>query len=294
MKKYLLLPAIVLALFSACKPIDPVDELNVYNDCVVYSIDTINTTEDVVTDFAKIKVTADMSVGAFTLDFVDFKLQPNANVQNITVKGLGQYIKDVKDPEDGTVENLYTFFKSEGYANTEGGSVRDLRFCWLSTVYWCTFASGQNRVWSLPSNTRIYANRNDIQNGGEMLLENSLQPRYDMIFNTANRTVTLIGQGVKLPYTTDASLPETPFAFREFKLENLPLTFNPTGFRVANIEELKPVTDGQRDKFKITDFRLFFDVAYEGDHRAIYNITNLETGMTLHVTTTFGYDDKPA
>ena len=289
MKKYLLLPAIILALLAACKPIDPVDELNTYNDCVVYSIDTI-TGVDVATDFARIKVTADMSVELFTLGFVDFKLQPEANVQNINVKGLTQYLKDVKDPEDGSTDYLYTFFKSEGQANTDGASVRDLRFGWLSTVYWCTFASGQNRVWSLPHDVQIYANRNVIVNGeGESILENSLHPRYDMVINTSEKTISLTGLLVKFPSSTDAAKPATKFDFREIKLENIPVRFNAKGF-IATSAEISPVTNGLRDKFKSTDFTLIFDVAYEGDHRATFKITDLETGETLSVTSTFGYN----
>jgi len=291
MKKYLFLPAIIAALLSACKPIDPVSELNVYNDCVVYSVDTINSGEEVATDFAKIKVTTNVASNSFDLGFVDFKLRPDENVQTFTAQGLTQYLYDVEN-EDGTTDYLYTFFKSEGQANTDGGvSVRDLRFGWLSTVYWCTFASGQNRVWSLPRDVRIHANRNVITNSeGKHILENSLHPRYDMAINTAEKTISLTGRLVKFPSSTDAEKPGTRFDFREIKIENIPVRFTPKGL-IATGTDIMAVTDGRRDGFKITDFTLLFEVAYEGDHKATFNITDLETGETLKVESTFGYDD---
>lgn len=287
MKKILLLSALAIAALSSCKPIDPVEEKNEYTDVVVYSQDTI-TSVGIATDYAKIKVLCDNSSQLFQLTFSDLKLQPDANVQTVTVRGLTQYLKDVVNPADGQTDYLYTFFKTEGPAYTDGLSVKNLRFGWLSTIYWCTFATGQNRVWMLPDKVQTYANKNKIFNvRGDDFYENAIQPRYDFTINTDKKNVTINGKGITFPTGNDS---KNNIEFRnQFTLENIPVVFNHKGFK-ATAASIDPVTDGERGKYKITDFYLEFDADYDGTHEARYTLTKVSSGESITIISTFGYN----
>ncbi len=286
MKKLLIISALAIAALSSCKPIDPIEEKNEYTDVVVYSQDTI-TSENDVTDYASIKVLCDNSSQLFQLTFSNIKL-PNANPQTVTVRGLSQYLKDVTN--NGQTDYLYTFFKTDGPAYTDGLSIQNLRFGWLSTVYWCTFATGQNRVWMLPNKIQTYANKNTIFNiRGDAFHENAIHPRYDFTINTAKKTVTILGRGITFQTQNDG---KNNIEFRnQFSLENIPMEFNPKGFK-AKAASIDPVTDGERGKYKITDFYLEFDADYDGIHEARYTLTKVSSGESFNIISTFGYNNQ--
>lgn len=286
MKKLLFLP-IALLILGACKPIDPVQEYNEYSNCVIYAEDTISGI-GVATDYARINVSADMSTNLFSLEFTDVKLAPEASLNNFTVSGLQQYLQDVKDEQGNTTDLLYTFFNTQGAAYTDGLPVRNFRFGWLSTVYWCHFASDRTRVWSLPNDVQTYANKNTVTDAhGDTHYENAIRPRYDIYFNTSDNTVTVSATGVTLPSTTQA---EKVFKFRDYKWEKLAVQYDKNGFRV-NSCDFSPLTDGVRDRFKITDFSLHFDADYGGTHEARYYITEVaDPENKIYVVTTLGYN----
>ncbi|MCM1310276.1 MAG: hypothetical protein NC301_04510 [Bacteroides sp.] len=288
MKKLLYLSAAALTLLASCKAIDPTQDLEEYDDCVVYAVDTI-TGDGIATDYAKINLTGDMSTGLCNLEFVDLKLQPDAEVQTVRVNGLQQYMQDERDQAGNVTDILYTFFKTEGPAYTSGLNVNNLRFGWLSTVYWCHFTSERVRVWSLPEKFQTYANYNKITGNHVDQLENSICPRYDMKINTSAKTVTFNAKGVTLPaQNTEA---EKVFKFREYDLENIKIDFNKNGF-TASVAELSPVTDGVSNVFKITDLILKFEVDYSGVHELEYDITHLTSNTKIHVKTQLSYNRK--
>lgn len=291
MKKTLLLSALTFGIISAlssCKEIDPIEEKAEYTNCVVVSTDTL-TGVSVATDYATINVSADMSSMLFQLTFSDLKLQPDANLETVKISGLTQYLKDVTDPASGEVDYLYTFFSTSA-AYTDGISIRNLRFGWLSTVYWCTFTSGANRVWMVPKDFQIYANKNKITNMREdEFAENAIHPRYDISINTDKETVTLTGRGVTFPTTNQAS---GNIEFRnQYKIADVKFRKDFTGL-VATAEELWPVTDGATGKWKITDFYFRFDADYDGEHEARYTLTNTTTNESIRIISTFGYNNE--
>lgn len=288
MKKLLFLPIAALLIAGACKPIDPIQKYDEYRNCVVYAEDTISGS-GVATDYAGINVSADMTTNLFSLEFIDVKLAPEASLCNFTVSGLQQYMQDVKDEQGNTADLLYTFFNTQGAAYTDGLSVRNFRFGWLSTVYWCHFTSDRTRVWMLPREFQTYANKNVITDPRDnQFTENSIRPRYDIRLNTSNNTVTIAATGVTLP--SQNSEAEKVFKFRDYKWENLAVEYDKNGFRVRGCD-FAPLTDGVRNKFKITDFSLHFDADYAGTHEARYYITEVaDPENKIYVVTTLGYN----
>lgn len=288
MKNYLLIPLIAIGLFAgACKAVDPIQEFAEYENCVVYSTDS-STGEGIATDYARINVTGDMTSGLFSLEFVDFKLTPAANVATAKVKGLMQYFRDVTDEHGQTKDILYTYFYKEGNTYADGDmQVANLKFGWLSTVYWGSFTSdnGRIRVWTLPRDVETYANLNVIVNErGDSLYENALTPRYNVEINTAASTVTFRASAVKLP--ADKSQPHTKFDFRTLVWENLPARFNEKGFTIDK-PEFSFV--GDNGKFTVTDFHCTFSADYDGERTLEYTIRSEASGETLRVKTTLDY-----
>lgn len=288
MKKLLYLSASFLTLLASCKAIDPTQDLEEYDDCVVYAIDTISG-EAIATDYAKINITGDMSTGMCNIEFVDLKLRPNSELQTVKVTGLQQYMQDERDDAGNVTDILYTFFNTQGAAYTNGISIRNLRFGWLSTVYWCHFTSESVRVWSLPDEFQTYANYNRISGDHVDLTENSICPRYDVEINTSAKTVSFNAKGVTLPsQDTEA---EKIFKFREYDLEDIKIEFNKNGFTAA-IAELYPETDDKRNEFKITNLTLNFEVDFSGTHDLEYDITHLASNTKIHVKTQLSYNRK--
>lgn len=274
-------------LAGACKAIDPEQDFAEYENCVVYSYDS-STGDGVATDYARINVTGDMASGLFSLEFVDFKLTRNGNVATAKVNGLMQYLHDVTDEQNQTKDVLYTYFYKEGNTFAEGDmQVANLRFGWLSTVYWGSFTSdnGRVRVWTLPREVETYANRNSILNErDDQLSENALSPRYMVEINTHASTVTIRATGVKLP--ADVQEPHTKFEFRNLLWENLPVRFNDRGFTIDK-PTFSFVSDNGR--FTVTDFRCTFCADYESERTLEYTIHSEASGETLRVKTTLDY-----
>lgn len=288
MKKILLLSTLLISILSSCSKIDPIEEKAEYTDCVTYAVDTL-TNIGVATDYTKINVSADATTMLFSLKFSDLKLQPNAALQTVTVSGLTQYLKDVVNPYDGETDYLYTFFSTNA-AYTDGISIRNFKFGWLSTVYWCTFTSDSHRVWILPKKVQTYANRNLIINSrGDSIHENAIHPRYDFEINTGNETISFNGMGVTFPTTNQAT---GNIEFRnQYSVSGIKIQYTPTGF-TASAAELMPVTDGETGKYKILDFHLQFDADYDDEREARYKLVNVATRDTVHVTTRFGYKNE--
>jgi len=289
MKTYLLLPLVLLGLLAgACKAIDPTAEFAEYTDCVVYAHD-YTTGTGIATDYATIKVTGDVASGYFSLDFMDFKLAAHDNVRSAKVNGLLQLLQDKKDEQSGQTEVLYTFFRKEGDAYADGDmTVADMRFGWLSTVYWASFKSDNGRigVWSLPREVEMYANRNTIVDArGDSHYENAIHPRYDMEFDVNNSTVTFRAAAVKYPMSSHTT---TTFDFSSLTWEALPVVFDEHGFTITK-DEFSPVTNGERGQYVIKDFRCDFAADYDGERKAQFTITRVSDGATLKVTTNFDY-----
>lgn len=288
--KLFLLPAAVLGLLAgACKPIDPVRDFAEYTDCVVYAYDS-STGTGVATDYAKITVKGDMTSGLFSLELADFKLTENGPVATATVGSMTQMLKDVTDSVNNTTQVLYTYFSKQGNASADGGfSVSDLKFGWLSSVYWAEFyANNTIRVWSLPRTVETYAGRNDVINErGDSLLEQAIHPRYDFDINTSASTVSLHGSGITLPSSKDEAA--TAFVFRNLNWDNIPVSFNDRGF-TAYKPEIRFFSD--EGEFIVSDFVCSFDANYDGERKATYTIKSVATGETLSVTTRFEYYRK--
>lgn len=284
MKTYFLLPLVLIGLLAgACKEIDPTQEFAEYKNCVVYARDVASGT-GIATDYATIKVTGDVATGYFSLDFIDFKLAAHDNVCSAKVDGLLQYLQNKTDENGETTEVLYTFFRKEGDAFADGNmTISDLRFGWLSTVYWASFYSDNRRirVWSLPREVEMYANRNSVGD----LTENAIHPRYDMEFDVTNSTVTFRATAVKYP--SNAQKPES-FDFPNLTWEALPVEFNERGFTITK-DEFTPLVGGERGQYVIKDFRCNFEADYDGERKAEFSITRVATGQTLRVTTYFDY-----
>lgn len=287
MKKLLLYPLLILAaLLASCSAIDPIDEKAEYTNCVVYSVDTL-TNVGLATDYATIKVLADLSTMLFQVSFSDVKLLTDSAEQDFTVKGLTQYLKDVT-ASDGTVEYLYTFFTYAGSPYSTGFTPRDFRFGWLSTVYWTTFACGPCRVWSLPKKLQTYANKNTIINAHEdEFYENAIHPRYDLTLDVENQTVSISGRGIVFPTTNQAT--GNIEIRNQYNLNDLKINYTYKGF-TSTAAEIWPVVDGETGKYKITDFYLNFDADYDDEHEMSYTLTDTSTGNSVKITTQLGYN----
>lgn len=287
MKKLLLLPVVAFALFSSCKPIDPVQDFDEYTNCVVYAHNS-STGEGVATDFARISVSANMASGLFTLDFADFKLSPEGNVVGARIDGLQQYLKDVRDEQGNTTDVLYTFFNKEGNTYCEGDMpVSDLRFGWLSTVYWCSFTSDRTKVWSLPREVQTYANKTVVLTIlGDTVATKPTPARFDVEINASAKTASFRGSAVVYPAQSDGQ--EKVFSFRSLAWNNLPIVFDERGFSVARMDFM-PETDGRAGDFKIENFTCRFDADYDNQRYAEFDITHVADGKKVHVTTYFDY-----
>ncbi len=290
MKKLLLILLPLLALGS-CKPIDPIRELEEYRNVVVYSYDTQNGT-GCASDFASITVKNDMTSGYFILELNDFKLADALPVRSTTVNGLVQML-DEEFSESGEVTGYnYTFFSTQGMASYSGDmSVFDLRFGWLSTIYWGSFLSdgGRYRVWMLPRETGMYANRNTIVNmRGDEIKENAIHPRYELEFNVAAGTVALRGEGIMLTYS------ETEHQFfdiRQLNITGIPVDYTPSGF-VARVAKKSPIINGKSGEYELTNFELRFDTDFDGQRVAEYTLRRLSDDETVKVTSYFDYFRK--
>lgn len=290
MKKLLLFLLPLLALGS-CKPIDPVRTVEEYKNVFVYSYDT-QTNTGYASDFASIEVKNDMTSGYFMLGLNDFKLAENLPVRSSTVSGLVQYL-DEEFGENGEVTGYnYTFFSTQGQAYYSGDlSVFDLRFGWLSTVYWGSFMSdgGRYRLWVLPRETQMYANRNTIVNSrGDSIRENAIHPRYDLEFNVAAGTVNLRGEGVMLTYSESE---HKFFDIRQLTFPNVPVDFNASGF-TARVNKMNPVVNGSRDEYELTDLELRFNTDFDGQRVAEYTLRRLSDNETVKVISYFDYFRK--
>lgn len=292
MNKFILpILLIIASLFgSGCKPVESDRDFAEYTDCVVYAYDSRNST-GIATDFAKYKVTGNVVSGYFSLDLTDIKLTPSSNVRWAKVNGLVQYLQQTTNEQGEVTDVRYACFNKEGDTFADGDmTVSDLRFGWLTTIFWASFKSenGNVRVWSLPRVVEMYGNRNLITNANnEELIENSLSPRYDMEFNVHNSTVTFRTSGVTYP--VDAGDYRQSFRMREMVWDALPVAYDDKGISI-NIDKFEAVyTDGERGKYEITNFRGRFDADYDGEHKCAFDIKNVATGVKIHVETTFDY-----
>lgn len=289
--KKLLLFLLPLVIVGSCKPIDPIRELEEYKNVVVYSHNTQNNT-GYASDFASITVKNDMTSGYFILGLNDFQLAENLPVRSSTINGLMQYL-DEEFSESGEVTGYnYTFFSTKGQASYTGDmSVFDLRFGWLSTVYWGSFLSdgGRYRVWMLPRETRMYANRNNIVNmRGDVITENAIHPRYDLEFNVQAGTVTLRGEGIMLTYSQTT---HEFFDIRQLTLPDIPINYRASGF-TAGAAKITPVVNGRTDEFELTNFDLRFDTDFDGQRVAEYTLRRISDNETVKVTSYFDYFRK--
>lgn len=287
-----LLPLILpILLLGSCKPIDPIRELQEYKNVVVYSHDT-QTNTGYISDFASVTVKNDMTSGYFILGLTDFKLAENLSVRSSTVNGLSQLLDEEFDENGEIVSYNYTFFSTQGQASYTGDlSVYDLRFGWLTTVYWGSFSSdsGRYRVWMLPREIQMYANRNTIVNmRGDSIKENAIHPRYDLEFNVQAKTVSLRGEGVMLTYSEGE---HKFFDLRQVTFPNIPVDYTASGF-TARVGKMVPVTNGQRGEYEVTDLEMRFDTDFDGQRVVEYTMRRIADGEIVKVTSYFDYFRK--
>ncbi len=280
-----MLPVLLL---GSCKPIDPIRELEEYKNVVVYSYDTENNT-GYASDFATITVKNDLTSGYFILGLTDFKLAENLPVRSSTVNGLTQMLDEEFDENGQIVDYNYTFFTTQGQASYSGDlSVFDLRFGWLTTVYWGSFSSdsGRYRVWMLPRETQMYANRNTIINmRGDAITENAIHPRYDLEINAQANTVSLRGEGVMLTYS---EVEHQFFDLRQITIPDIPVNFLASGF-TAKVNKVSPITNGRRGEYEITDLEMRFDTDFDGQRIIEYTMRRIADDETIKVTSYFDY-----
>lgn len=281
-----LLPA--LFMLASCQPIDPVREMNSYQDVVVYSHDIFSDT-GVATDCASMKVKGDFSSGYFLLELNDFKLAEHLPLKSSTVSGLIQYLDENKNSSGDVTGYNYTYFKAEGVASYTGDlQVMDLKFGWLSTVFWGSFLSdgAQYKVWFVPRKVQMYANSNKIINmRGDEIPEKAIRPRFDMEFDIAAQTATFTASAVTLPVSTSTG---EQFDIRNMTWPSLPLVYNEKGFTI-NVDRFSPVTDGSSDKFVVSDFRCNFEVDYDGKRTIEYTLTRVADNVAIRVTSNMDY-----
>lgn len=288
MKKCLLFLTIVL-LFAACKPVDPVRGLAEYTDVVVYSYDSQSNT-GCLTDYATVTVQNDLTSGYCMLDLTDIKLADNMAVRSARVGGLEQLLAEEFNDHGEVVRYNYTFFKTQGQAGTTGDlSVFDLRFGWLSTTFWGSFASDSYRykLWLLPRQVQMYANSNTCVNlRGDSIRENAIHPRYDLEINTGAKTVSLRGSGLMFPFSEPTG---EFFDIRRINMANLPMEPTADGF-IARADKFTPLqTDAD---YEITDFTLRFDADFDGQRLATYTIRRLSDNETIRINSQFDYYRK--
>lgn len=286
MKKFflLLLPAFMLA---SCEPIDPVVEMNKYNNVVVYSHD-INSNTGIATDNASITVKGDYSSGYYMLELTDFKLAEGQPLRSSTISGLTQFVSDEKD-NAGNTQYKYVYFKTQGMASYSGDlQVIDLKFGWLSTIYWGSFIGegAQYKVWMLPRRVSTYANENTVVNvRGDSIVEKAIHPRFTIELDVEHSTATFSTSSLTLPYSTSEG---KQFNIREMVWPSLPVVYNANGFSIA-VESFKPQTADGNDKYEISHLACSFDADYDGKRTLSYIITRLSDGEALNVTSYLDY-----
>ncbi len=288
MKRLLLLLPLVALLLGSCKPIDPVREMNEYKNVVVYSHDLNNNT-GIATDYASITVKGDFSSGYYMLELNDFKLAENQPLRSSTVGSLIQYLADEKDPNGIDTQYKYTYFETKGVASYSGDlQVINLKFGWLSTVYWGSFIGdgAQYQVWMLPRRVQTYANRNTIVNvRGDSIPEKAIHPRFDIEFDVNSSTATFTASSITLPYSASTG---SQFNIRDFVWPSLPIVYNAKGFTI-DVPVFRPRTAAGNDLYEITDLHCSFEADYDGERSVEYNLTRLSDGETIHVLSYFDY-----
>ncbi|MBD5425825.1 MAG: hypothetical protein HDR45_06495 [Bacteroides sp.] len=281
-----LLPA--LFLMVSCQPIDPVREMEEYTDVVVYSHD-VYTQSGYASDCASLKVKGDYSTGYFLLELNDFKLAENMPLKSSTVGNLIQYLDENKNSSNEIIGYNYTYFKTEGIASYTGDlQVIDLKFGWLSSIFWGSFISdaAQYKVWFVPRKVQMYANRNTIINlRGDSIAEKAIRPRFDLEFDVDKQTASISASAVTLPVSTSTG---EQFDIRSMTWPSLPLVYNEKGFTI-DVASFHPTTDGVSDKYIITDFRCNFEVSYDGTRTIDYTLTRVADNVAIHVTSQFDY-----
>lgn len=288
MKKLFLLLFPALMILGSCKPIDPVREMNEYKNVVVYSHD-LNTNTGIATDYASVTVKGDFSSGYFMLGLNDFKLAENQPLRSSTVGNLIQYLADEKDATGNNVTYKYTYFKTQGMASYTGDlQVIDLKFGWLSTVYWGSFIGdgAQYKVWFLPRRIQTYANRNTIVNvRGDSIAEKAIHPRFDIELDVNSSTATFTASSITLPYSTSTG---SQFNIREMVWPSLPIVYTPTGFTIQ-ADSFRPRTAAGNDIYEITGLRCRFDADFDGERSVEYILTRLSDGEAIKVLSYFDY-----
>ncbi|MDE6512862.1 MAG: hypothetical protein K2L05_01600 [Muribaculaceae bacterium] len=288
MKKLFLLLFPALMLLGSCKPIDPVVKMNEYNNVVVYSHDLISNT-GIATDYASITVKGDYSSGYYLLGLNDFKLAEGQPLRSSTVGNLIQYLADENDANGNEVKYNYAYFQTKGIASYTGDlQVIDLKFGWLSSVYWGSFVGDgyQYQVWFLPRRIQTYANKNTIVNvRGDSIVEKAIHPRFDIELDVESSTATFTASSITLPYSTSTG---SQFNIREMVWPSLPIVYTPTGFTIA-ADSFRPRTAAGNDLYEITGLRCSFEADFDGVRSVEYTLTRLSDGEAVHVLSYFDY-----
>lgn len=294
MKKFLL-PMLAGAMaLASCSKIDPVVELNKYDDYVVCAYDDELRTAWA-TDHCDITVKGDMTSSLYTVIVENVPLYEGAPLRSDTLSRMIQYFENTTpDGKEGDIR--YTLFRQETSTRQSGDlELSGMRLGWLSTQAWLTAkaANGKYTLWSVPRQVRMYANSNAVAGPNGTNTENAISPRYDMEINASAATASVRAVGVKYP--VDVTDPSKTISISQLSWNDLPLRWNATGF-TSTVAEFTPSITGKIGKneikpndFVIRNFSLIFNADYDSPRRASFELHQLSTGLTLAITSTLDY-----
>lgn len=290
MKKLTFLLALTAAVAaSSCKSIDPIEELNSYDNCLVYAVDTVSGS-GCLSNFASIDVVGDMTTSNFTLNLNDFQLHDGDNLRSGTLSNLPQFMADVRNETDPEKIDYikYYFFKYQSSTRQSGDlDISDFRFGWLSSIYWLNFTAGSVKGWSVPQRYVLYAVRNEVRPQGMLQqVEQAIFPKYTFSIDVQNSKLSVSAYGVKYPL--DATGEIKSLDFRNMEWNNLPLECTESGYKFT-VSEFSPVIDGNNSTWKIKNMTGRISADYDGEKRVEFTLVKADGTQTVRIYTDFSY-----
>lgn len=278
---------------TSCTKYDYTQDLDKFNDNVFFVSDLVNGTTHLSTH-GTIEVKGDLATQGYIVQIDNVQLTADAPLQSATVSNLIQFYKEKGESEEDKLIPLYFFFPQSSSTRTSGDlDVTNMRYCYLSKNFWLSFKSDNRyEVWATPRVRNLYANYNRTQSpiSAGYIVENALCPVYKFTLDVEKRTVTVVGQGVRL--RQDASDASKSLAFRTLELRDIPVEFSPTGYAFF-VNEIIPIADGKEaPQYKITNLQAEIAFDYEGKKTFTYKILNGE-GQNVSVETKFGLNRLP-
>lgn len=288
----LILPVAALATVS-CTKYDYKQELEKYTDNVFFVADRIAGQTHVSTH-GEIRVEGDLASQSYIVKIDNVQLSDGAPLRSASVSNLLQFYKEKGESEEDKLIPLYFYFPQSSTTRTSGDlDVSNMRYCYITNSFWISFASDSRYdIWGTPRVRSLYANYNRTQSpvSAGYIVENSLCPSYKFTLNVEQKTVTIVGNGVKL--RQDAQDPSKSLDFKTMELRDIPIEFSSTGYAFF-VNELIPIINGDpAPQHTITNFQAEIAFDYDGKKTFTYKILNGE-GQNISVETKFGLTRLP-